>query len=114
SPEKAIQRPSGEYLGKSSVPGFDVRRRAVPPERATLHRSPAYVNTMLLPLMSGNRSSRVLAGPAWPRAGEVMQMATRMTEQKAKLQVSVLCRPYSFSLYGTSDFEILGITSPLL
>jgi hypothetical protein len=41
SAEKAIQRPSGEILGNSSRPGWEVKRRASPPEAGTDQMSPA-------------------------------------------------------------------------
>jgi len=39
---KAIWVPSGEKYGSVSTPGVEVRRRACPPLRETIHKSPAY------------------------------------------------------------------------
>src|SRR6267378_629393 len=41
SPVKAIHFPSGENLGKTSSPIWEVSRRAEPPSREEIHRSPA-------------------------------------------------------------------------
>ncbi len=53
SPVKAIHFPSGEKRGKYSVPGWDVRRRAMPPASPTTQRSSSAAKTMRVPLMSG-------------------------------------------------------------
>src|SRR5438045_742288 len=53
---KAINEPSGEKMRPISVPGELVRRSAFPPERGTLHRSPAYENTICVRFIAGVRN----------------------------------------------------------
>src|SRR6185436_16071156 len=50
--------PSGESFGNNSWPSCVVSRCATPPARGSVHRSPAYTNTMWSPWMSGWRMSR--------------------------------------------------------
>jgi hypothetical protein len=56
---KAICEPSGEKYGSISTVGVDVKRRATPPLRGTIHKSPAYSKAMESRLTVGCRSSRV-------------------------------------------------------
>ena len=55
----AILEPSGEKYGSVSTVGVAVRRRACPPLRETVQRSPPYANATRSLLTVGCRSIRV-------------------------------------------------------
>src|SRR6266403_4497210 len=59
---KAIHFPSGENFGNTSSPTWEVSRRAAPPSREEIHRSPAYAKTTLSFEISAYRKS--LVGPS--------------------------------------------------
>src|SRR5262249_18111577 len=68
SPVNAMSDPSGENIGLVSIPTSVVRRRALPPFRSTIHRSPAYEKQICVALTVGSR--RGSGGGAGGGAGD--------------------------------------------
>ena len=67
--------PSGENRGSISALGVDVSRRACPPLRGTVHRSPPYSNATSSRLTAGRRSSRVPCASAASHSARLARRA---------------------------------------
>jgi hypothetical protein len=78
----ASRDPSGENQGSISAYGVDVSRRAWPPLRGTVHRSPPYSNAISSRLTAGRRSRRVPSASAASPSDSIARTASTMERSR--------------------------------